>query len=153
MIVMECDLETGIRMAIERTLPLSVTPRLVAVYGYPNAGKSYFLRKLTAQFPVLGKSAHACNSPNFPGTYTPLILEKDYLIFHIGDDISHHSCPAAVDVSLDTFRYLKRNIDLSVAIYNPSLHPTPHAQVFTHPQTGATFQYDLIIANPGSVRK
>ena len=43
---MDCDLETGIRMAIEMTLPLSVTPRLVAVYGYPNAGKTFLIDRL-----------------------------------------------------------------------------------------------------------
>lgn len=150
---MVVDLETGIAMVMERSLPLTVTPRLIAVYGYPNAGKSYFLRQLTAQFYTQGKSAHACNSPHSPGTYAPFILEKDFLLFHIANDISQHSSPAAVDASVHTLRYLKRSTDINVAIYNPSHHHEPRAQRFYHPITNHIFQYDVIIVNPNSIKK
>ena len=152
MAVMDCDLETGIRMAIEMTLPLSVTPRLVAVYGYPNAGKTFLIDRLKQELKSqrfrVGYVSGGESRYQYEGTGI-----FDYLFNHYGDDISTKGAPAFLDISRYTQQFLGRPIDFNVAIYNPSFHPKPHAQVFTHPQTGATFQYDLIIANPDSKEK
>ncbi len=147
---MQVSLETGVQDALERTRLLTISPRLIAVYGFPGAGKSFFLRQFALALYQQGFTAHCGGYPNEAETYLPFILKKDVLCFHLGYDISQDKNPALYNASMDTFRYLGRPVDLNIAIYNPAYHQAPRSKRFIHPQKEPTFKYDIIIRNSHS---
>jgi len=147
------SLEDGIKEAIRQIDAVENTPRLVAVYGYPDSGKSYLIHKVADFYKEKGQVVlRGSCSPS----ETSFEMIRDYPeehkdeihMFHFGGlfyvteeglctRLSHDD-PNALSRSI-----LSRDMDVNIAIFNPKIYSAP---VFAQ-------GYDIAISNPDSVRK
>lgn len=150
----ELNLEDGIQEAIRAISNVDERPILVAVYGWPDSGKSYLISKLKEHFEAKGLSVTGAGGGPLPSTFERL---RDYLdcfadlvLFHCG----WNRTPKAIEKILGDFseraredpnilaeRIANRKVNLNIGMYNPRFYPKPDGE------------YDLIMSNPDSVKK
>lgn len=155
----ELSLKDGLERAVELIERASIRPTLVAVYGWPDAGKTYVINELKNYFLAQGYTVGSMESTAVPTTFE---LIRDHpshyqiFLFHCAWDRSkQYSEKDRVrfwdmfprkrdpdDPELLAEEILKREIDIFIGIYNPN-HRSPKLKG----------NYDIIIRNPISLYK
>ncbi len=143
----ELDLEAGIREAIRCLESTERRPLLVALYGWPDSGKSYVMGRLKAYF-IAQKMyvASAQGAPKRLQFEDMHRLPMDLYLFHCGwvrgnNDARWLESRAHEDPNVLAREILGRTLDLNIGVYNPYFSEVPDGD------------YGLIIANPASGRK
>ena len=145
----QVNLQQGIQRAIQIIERVDERPIMVAVYGWPNSGKSFLINTLGDYFEPRGieTARYGCgpHRETFEEARDRPRFLKDLLLFHCGwirnndspsyENFFGHEDPNSLAESLG------RKIHANIGIYNPNFYRFPKGN------------YDLIICNPDSVRK
>jgi hypothetical protein len=138
------DFQEGLEKSIEIIEGIKERPGLVAVYGLPNGGKTYFMRKIGDYFEPKGTSVTKDGGGPDHSDFERILESPEYL----RDVIMFHCAWERIGKTFDNQDpnflakdILNRKINLNVGIYNPSIYRAPNGE------------YDLIISNPKSTRK
>ena len=142
----ELCLEEGVNEAIGIFERVSERPILVAVYGWPDSGKSYLIDRLGDYFKSKGMSAARSGGGPTLDTFELLRCEPEYLrevqLFHCGwTRVGKGSLRDYEDPNVLAQVVANRRVHLNIGMYNPAFYQKP------------TGEYDLIISNPGSTHK
>ncbi len=144
----EMNLEDGIEELIER-IGSKESPVLVAVYGWPNSGKSYLMSKIKERLEKEGWDIGYTSGAPSEETFN-LIKEyssmprKGAFMFHCGwerEFVKGILICSDQDPNVLASNILDRDLDLNIGIYNPRLYNKTRGE------------YDLVISNPDSKRK
>ncbi|MFH1682367.1 MAG: hypothetical protein ABIA37_01085 [Candidatus Woesearchaeota archaeon] len=140
--------EEGLEEAIERIESIEERPILVAVYGWPDSGKSYLINKLGDCFAQRGLEVARSSGGPYKDTFYILRERAQYLrrliFFHcawVKENKGERSLFKNEDPNYLAESIAGKKIHLNIGIYNPFLFPKP------------TGEYDLIIRNPESKKK
>ena len=112
-----------------KSLQIVVKPVLVAVYGSSNGGKTFFQSKAREKLPNTGITASHDT-------------EQAYRYANHFDYLFIHAVASPQEVCEQTRKYLGRDTDVNVFIYNPNLF-SPDLEAITR-------EYDILILNPDS---
>ncbi len=146
----EFDFEEGKRRVIGIIEGVESRPILVGVYGFPDSGKSYFIKQIGEHFNGRGLEAGCMGGAPDESLFRIIRDDPDYvrplLLFHHGADRATFPDTKKVIPSMGEPQYLAekflgRGLDLSVKIYNPRFY-----------RKGLE-EYDMLISNSDSVRK
>lgn len=118
---------------IERESKHLRKPVLVSVCGIPDSGKTFFQWKARERLPNVGITASHDSQQAYANAHT-----LDFLFIHAMVDHPE-------DVSEQTRRYVGRDTDFDVFIYNPTNH-APNIEELRQ-------DYDLIVRNECGVHK
>jgi len=138
--IMTLDIHQGIGRIVELGRTKPIKPVLVAVHA-PGAhhGKTYFINRACRSLSAHGYDVWSTNDFDHPDGYAPYLMnDRDYYFFHIG-----MKGPRPDVVNDYTRRYLGRDADIHVLVYNPRMVPRPMIRKGV----------DIVIENPGSTRK
>ncbi len=151
--MIECSLEEGIRESTARIKDITDIPKLIAVYGWPNSGKSYFINRIAD---ILEKIELECyrgsgslNSRTFEDLKANPLSFKQVLFIHCAWDRiirrlengNIHVAQAHEDPNELAKNILERKVNLNIGIYNPKLY------------SKLSGLYDILINNENSVTK
>jgi len=140
----EYTLNEGLERCIWVIENTKENPILVAVYGWPKSGKSYFINRLKAYFESINIDTLAHEGA--PEVYTFEVIkervkhfsDKRWIqIFHCGWDRNEKIFRGQDPNNLARL-VLKRKLDLNIGMYNPNLYKK------------VIGTYDIIISNPDS---
>ena len=112
-----------------KSLQIVVKPVLVAVYGSSNGGKTFFQSKARKKLSNTGITASHDT-------------EQAYRYANHFDYLFIHAVASPQEVCEQTRKYLGRNTDINVFIYNPNL--------FSPDLETIAMEYDIAILNPDS---
>ena len=112
-----------------KSLQIGVKPVLVAACGMPDFGKTFFQSKAMEKLPNTGITASHD-------------AEQAYRYADHFDYLFIHAVASPQEVCEQTRRYLGRDTDINVFIYNPNLF-SPDLETITG-------EYDIVILNPDS---
>ncbi len=144
------DLEQGIKEAIELIKSVYEKPILAAVYGWPDSGKTYLIDRLSDYFEREGLKVSRGGGGPHDSTFETLRdcpeCLSDILFFHCGwVRDNNNQCwldaRAHEDPNILAETIAGRKVNLNIGIYNPLSYREPLGD------------YDLVISNPGSIRK
>lgn len=142
------DFEEGVREMVKRVLETKQRPVLIAVYGWPNSGKTKLIEEVIALLENAGLTVS-----NGEGALSPLTFDmlRQYGLYY-GEVLLFHCAWDRTKKGMDERRdYEDPNalaedagdkINLNVGIYNPD-----------HGKPEMSGEYDLMIRNPYSAVK
>ncbi len=141
------SLEEGVQLAIKKLEPVTERPLLVAVYGWPNGGKSYLIGELADHFErqgiptARGSCAPVLSSFEMIKNVLP-VFQNQIIFYHCGWDRTEEGgrCDNE-DPNVLARAIANKRIHLNIGVYNPE---------FCNGLRGA---YDILIANNKSKRK
>jgi len=142
---LELDFHKGLTKAAEIAASVKKRPVLIAVFGYPDSGKSHFISNLLERLAAKGivtvgyhstAGTAAFDSIKTPKSETQ--VKPDGFIFHCGHMREKDNKKSPDFLANEV---LGCGIDVSIVVYNPSMHKVPEGE------------YDLIICNPSSYKK
>lgn len=158
--VREMNMQQGVQEIVRLARDIEQRPILIAIYGFPNSGKSHLIDKLVEAFRAEGLSSIGYASTADITQYTYIrsrVIIDDVVMFHSGwhrnAEINRGSM--ALGLSVDSGEgqpdilahvVLGRTVDLSIGIHNPDHRLARADQV-----TLAQGEYDLVVRNPDSV--
>ena len=132
---MESTLERGIQKAKDILKRSKNKPLLAAVYGLSDSGKSHIIDLIAEDFMAYRGSGAP---PKSLFMSIKAFAHMELYLFHCGwqkqEEISE-------DPVLFSRNILGRELDLTIGIYNPRFYARIDGE------------YDIVISNPGSVRK
>jgi len=144
----ELNMEKGIRESIYLLNKVDEMPKLVAVYGQPNSGKSYFIDKLAKHLENQGLSVDrngGLDQSTFEAINDMPNTLCDVLAFHCGWEREDYKLNDGVfgheDPNILARKFCGRNINMNVGIYNPDFYEYIEGD------------YNMVICNPDSVKK
>lgn len=131
------NLEEGIEKSIDLLKNTKAKPILIAVYGWPNSGKSFFINKLGNYFESKGLRVYKGSAGPRESTFFTIKKSlgslRHVLIFHCGWE--RNKLFKDEDPNYLAEKISKRKIDLNVGIYNLNNY------------RGIRGNYDIIIEN------
>ena len=140
------SLEEGVQEVITRIKAVEEKPILVAIYGWPNSGKSYLISQVGNYFKdnglLMAKFSGAASPYTFERMSWPVRDEMLYL-FHCAWERKTYFPAWTRDEDPDVLaeRIAGKKVHLNTAIFNPGMYEIPEGD------------YDFIISNPNSVKK
>lgn len=144
----ELSLDDGINQAIRVLEKVSERPLLVAVYGWPNSGKSYLIDRIADHFEGKGVEVYRGSGGPQASTFETLRdlpeAVRELLLFHCGWNRLTGRLERTrgyEDPNVLAERIAHRKIHLNIGIYNPRFDKEIEGD------------YDFIISNPDSKHK
>ncbi|MBU2104551.1 MAG: hypothetical protein KKF67_02130 [Nanoarchaeota archaeon] len=147
----ELSLRKGTQRAIRKIKSIKEKPILVAIYGWPNSGKSYLIDRFARYFEERGLSVGRSTGGPHPSTFERLRdlgseSLKEILLFHCGWERDNLQYNGKLILKNEDPNYLvesivRKNIHLNIGIYNPKFYRKPRGD------------YDFVIINPFSKEK
>jgi hypothetical protein len=146
------NLEDGIQEIFKAVDEIRERPILIAIYGWPNSGKSYLMKRIGREcFDKKGFSVVFYEGVPYGDIFKDIqrVPRFDLYFFHcawlrensdVYEEIYDHEDP-----NILSRRILGKNIHLNVVINNPNLVPIE----WKDPSSNADV-YDFIILNPDS---
>ena len=141
----ELDLETGIKKIISVLESVDERPVLASFYGQPNRGNSRVIDTLIDYFTAKGREVGRGTGAPIKSCFDRIALPKnDIVLFHCAwlRTIDPKLTSTSEDPNYLAQTILNRELNLNVCVYNPRFYQRPDRKL-----------YDLVICNPGSVRK
>ena len=143
---LELDFQKGLKKAAELAHAVKARPVLIAVYGQPYSGKSHFISKMLEQLSAKKLITVGYHSTASEAAFESINMAQmkedktkpDCYLFHCGH-VREKDNKKAPDFLSN--KILGKKIDVSIAIYNPSMHEAPEGK------------FDLFVCNTGSYKK
>ncbi|NYZ77542.1 hypothetical protein H0O02_04495 [Candidatus Micrarchaeota archaeon] len=161
--ILQFDFEGGVKEIVNRVKKLSAKETiLIAVYGWPNRGKTHLIERLVKEFGELGIEAGGCGSAPNASTFEAIEridknlndsisqegtrLKRFASIFHCGwargERQDYERGSDHEDPNILAEKILNKKIHINIFIYRTDIS-----------EIGINGECDLIIRNPDSVDK